>query len=261
MRLLRLCLPLLCLGFDAAAESCIPGAYQSLQEKVHDDPNWDYVDFAGYVRVAPVPSGVNCELEVILSGPGAIGGAPAGFFEGVSQSDRTGFRSDTVVREMALRPALGVGDEIDLYELGIDAGDGSRQELLVRLVADSAKQGTIYVLRLVYAPGDPMPGVEILLESEFRQQGAKVQCMGELTPICVTVAYNGTRRSNQLSLRLQAASGIVEKSLMASNPPTMRMGYMGGLYRSGHDSGVRIRHMVCQLDENVLLGNCGYTGY
>lgn len=261
MRLLSLCLPLLCLGFNAAAQDCqsIPG--QALQAKIVDDPNWNFVDFSGYVRTAPVPSGVDCMVHVGMGGPGAIGVAPAGFFEGVAQSDRMGFRSETVVRELDLQPALGAGDEIDLYELGVDAGDGSRQELLVRLIADSGRRGTIYVLRLVYAPGDPLPKVDILLESGFRQQGGKVQCMGELAPICLSVAYNGTRRSNQLAIRLSAADGIVEKSLMASNPPTMRMGFLGGLYRSGQDSGVRMRHKVCQIDENILLGSCSFSGY
>jgi hypothetical protein len=254
MRMLS-CLLLSALSLGAAAQSCqgINFSGQGIADKIEDDSRWDFVRF-NYRQTL----GVDCEMEVTLTPPRADD-APAGFFEGVSEQPVDGSSHTSIIRELAIYPALGAGDEISVYEQSIDTGRGTRRDLVVRLVDDGDGRGTIYVLELQFASPTAVPVSQVLLEQRYDLQERGAQCLSGWAPACLSVQWLGGFANSRIDVRLAVAGGAVQdKSIPLASRllPAMRMGYLGGMQRSSADAKVGLKHKVCRINGNNFYAGC-----
>lgn len=245
----------LLLPFAASAQSCqgIWLIQHGLQDAIRDDPSWPMVNF----QLWRDRLGTDCEMDVRLGGPGGL--PPPGFFEGVEQITLQGHNRMPVTRELAIVPQLGKGDRADIYELSLDSGGGTRQELRVSVVGDSIDAGTIYVLLLQFDAISPEPKVQVLLEASYNRARSLVPCLSRMAPACLAVAWAGGNRTPRIDVLLAAADGsTIHKGFeVVSDPPQMRIGFLGGEHQSQlPDPSVHLMHKVCSANGNTLTGAC-----
>lgn len=259
-----LCLTLLTIGTQAAAQTCQNVNLVS-QGMVDDEvaSAWNFVSFAAYSGESPtVPSGVKCEVDVTLGGGNAVGlpPAPAGTFEGVTQVGKEGNHLGSLERRLAVYPALLAHDEISVYELRSGAyGAVESEDLLVHVVASSQTTGVVYVVRVQHYAGQPDPEPEILLEANYNTQRQGPQCLSVSAPVCVTMGWNASHLDGRLNIRVAVADKTQDVEIdSAKAVPAMRMGYLGATHLSGGVSKVKLGHKVCSVDGVEVPGACSH---